>query len=96
MLYDMADTNFVLYREKVVTPESKHKIVKEASKPSMVMACILVFILILVILGWTCPPLILKYSDNSVQEDIPGISEEMSKYYSYILWHPKEISNPSA
>ena len=62
MLYDMADTNFVLYREKVVTPESIHKIVKEASKPSMVMAGILVFILILVILGWTCPPLILKYS----------------------------------
>jgi hypothetical protein len=95
MLFDMLEVNFFLYIEKVVRPESKHRIVAEASKRCVVMTGILVSIFISVILGWTCLPLILRYADNSVEEDTEGILEQTWKYYCYILWLPNKMLKPS-
>jgi hypothetical protein len=94
LLFDMLETNFVLYIENVVTPENKLQILKEASRNSVVIICVLVCIFSSVILGWTCSPLILKYIDTSTQKDIESTSEEILKYYCYILWIPEELSGP--
>ena len=95
MLFDMLETDFFLCVEKVVTPDSKGRIVAEASKRSVVLTLILVSIFISVILGWTFPPLILRYADNSVQDGTAGISKETWRYYCYILWLPNGMSEPS-
>lgn len=95
LLFDMMETNFIPHIEKVVTPENKRRIIKEASKRSVTITYILMFIFSSVILGWICLPLIRKYNDASVQADIQVMSENAWNYYCYILWLPKEmVSGP--
>jgi hypothetical protein len=91
VLFDMLETNFVLYIDNLVTPENKLEILKETSRKSVIMTCILVSIFLSVILGWVFSPLVLKYIDKSAGNDIENNSEEIWKYYCYILWLPKEL-----
>jgi hypothetical protein len=91
----MLETDFVLYIDHVVTPENKFQILKEASRHSMVVTGILVSIFSSVILGWICSPLILKYIDISKEIHMEITSEDIWKYYCYILWLPKQLSEPS-
>jgi hypothetical protein len=95
LLFDMLETNFLVYMDNVVTPENKLEILKEASRKSVIMTRILVSIFLSVILGWIFSPLVLKHIDKSEGNYKENNSEELWKYYCYILWLPKELSEPS-
>jgi hypothetical protein len=90
LLLDMLEINFVPHIEKVVTPENKRRIIKKASRQSMIVTCVLVTIYSSIILGWVFLPLIWKYKDASAQ----GKPDDIWRYYCYIIWLPKEMFKP--
>jgi hypothetical protein len=95
LLFDMLETNFVFYIDNVVAPENKLKILKEASRKSVIMTGILVSIFSSVILGWICSPLVLQHIYKSTGNDMENNSEDISRYYCYVLWLPKRLAEPS-